>query len=190
MAKVITFFNKKGGTGKTSLSFSVAKDLDYALLSNDDSVIEEIYPSKAKVIDEIRLIDHDTVYDLGGYVAPNIVEIFKNSDIVVVPTLLDINSIKRTINTVMEVNKYCENIIIVLNRVQANKIGKYKQSIEALKGLGKPVLHIRESEAITNSIHMGKTISELYGAGGLSKSQYASIHEDYSKLLKTIQEAK
>ena len=35
MSKVITFFNKKGGTGKTSLSYSVAKDLDYPLLSND-----------------------------------------------------------------------------------------------------------------------------------------------------------
>ena len=40
-------------------------------------------------------------------------------------------------NTVMEVNKYCENIIVVLNRVKKDKMQKYKQSIEALKGLGK-----------------------------------------------------
>lgn len=190
MSKVITFFNKKGGTGKTSLSFSIAKDLDYALLSNDDSVIEEIYPNKAKILDTIEIIDHDTVYDLGGYVDTNIIKLFKASNIVIVPTLLDVNSIKRTINTVMEVNKYCENIVVVLNRVQDNKIGKYKQSIEILKGLGKLIVQIRESEAITNSIHTGQTISELFNSGGLSKSQYAHIFKDYSALLKIIQEVK
>jgi len=190
MAKVITFFNKKGGTGKTSLSFSIAKDLGYALLSNDDSVIEEIYPNKAKILNEIEIIDHDTIYDLGGYIDTNIITLFEESHMVVVPTLLDINSIKRTINTVMEVNKYCENIIIVLNRIQKNKVGKYKQSIEVLKGLDKPIIKIRESEAITNSIHRSKTISELYNVGGLSKSQYAGIFEDYSALLKKIQEVK
>ena len=59
MHNVITFFNKKGGTGKTSLAFSIAKDLNYPLLSNDDSVIEEIYPKKAKIMDKVELIEHD-----------------------------------------------------------------------------------------------------------------------------------
>ena len=190
MAKIITFFNKKGGTGKTSLSFSIAKDLDYALLSNDDSVIEEIYPNKAKILDEIEIINYDTIYDLGGYIDKNIIGLFKASDMVVVPTLLDINSIKRTINTVLEVNKYCKNIIIVLNRIEKNKLGKYEQSVKALESLKKPIIKIRESEAITNSIHRSKTISQLYHAGGLSKSQYHGIFEDYSLLLNKIREVK
>ena len=182
----VTFFNKKGGTGKTSLAFSVAKDLNYPLLSNDDSVIEDIYPGKAKIIPLIKPIDHNSVYDLGGYVDVGIIDIFKSSSIVVVPTTLDINSVKRTINTVMEVNKYCENIVIVLNRIKSNKLHKYKQSIEALKGLGKTIVYIRESEAITNSIHLGKTISELYNQSNFTKNQYKGIFADYDNLLKII----
>jgi len=185
--KVITFFNKKGGTGKTSLSFSIAKDLDYPLLSNDDSVIEEIYPNKAKILDVLQVIEHDVVYDLGGFINKGVIDVFKASSMVVVPTTLDINSIKRTINTVMEVNEYCKNIIIVINRTKKDKLGKYKQSIEALKGLGKPIAYVRESEAITNSIHLGKTISELYNKNNFTKNQYKGIFEDYSKLLKTIE---
>ena len=186
MPNRVTFFNKKGGTGKTSLSFSIAKDLNYPLLSNDDSVIEEIYPGKAKILDTIEIIDHDVVYDLGGYIDTGIIELFKASSVVIVPTTLDINSIKRTINTVMEVNKYCENIVIVINRVKKDKLGKYKQSIEALRGLGKDILYIRDSEAITNSIHLAKTITNLYDVNGFSRNQYKGIYKDYSKLLDRV----
>ena len=186
--KVITFFNKKGGTGKTSFSFSVAKDLNYPLLSNDDSVIEEIYPSKAKILERLQLIDHDVVYDLGGFIDEHAIEIFKGSSIVVVPTTLDINAIKRTINSVMEINAYCSNILIVINRIKLDKLGKYRQSIEALKGLGKPIVHIRETEAITNSIHLGKTITELYSENNFTKNQYKGIYHDYNKLLTEIKE--
>ncbi len=186
--KIITFFNKKGGTGKTSFSFSVAKDLNYPLLSNDDSVIEEIYPSKAKILEKLQLIEHDVVYDLGGFIDEDAIEIFKGSNIIVVPTTLDINSIKRTINSVMEINAYCSNILIVINRIKLDKLGKYRQSIEALKGLGKPILHVRETEAITNSIHLGKTITELYSENNFTKSQYKGIYHDYNKLLTEIKE--
>ena len=188
--KTITFFNKKGGTGKTSFAFSIAKDLNCPLLSNDDSVIEEIYPGKAKVLESLQLIEHDVVYDLGGFVDNDAVAIFKASDVVVVPTTLDINSIKRTINSVMEINKYCENIVIVINRVKKDKLGKYKQSVEALKGLGKTILYVRESEAITNSIHLGQTITELYSKSKFAQHQYAGIYEDYNLLLNTVKNIK
>ena len=186
MSKVITFFNKKGGTGKTSLSYSVAKDLDYPLLSNDDSVIEEIYPNKAKILDELELIEHNVVYDLGGFIDKGIKEIFKASNIIVVPTTLDINSIKRTLNTVVEIKEYCNNIVIVINRVQKNKISKYRESIEALKSLKKDIIYIRESEAITNSIHLAKTITELCNVSNFTKNQYKGIYEDYTNLLNLI----
>jgi len=186
MHNVITFFNKKGGTGKTSLAFSIAKDLNFPLLSNDDSVIEEIYPNKAKIVDKVELIEHDVVYDLGGYIDPGIIDIFKGSHAIVVPTTLDINSIKRTINTVMEVHRYCDNILIIINRVKQSKLEKYKQSLQALEGLGKDIIHLRESEIITNSIHSGKTITELYGESGLTKSQYKGVFQDYAKIIKWL----
>jgi len=188
--KKVTIFNKKGGVGKTSLAFSIAKDLNYALLSNDDSVIEEIYPSKAKIIedDNFPILDHDTVNDLGGFINSGIIEIFKNSSIVIVPTFVDVNSIKRTINTVMEVNKYCENILIILNAVESKTISKYKNSIELLKGLDKPMLQLRKSEIVNNSIYTGKTITELYNKDGLSKNAYKNIYAEYQEILKYIKE--
>lgn len=46
---IISIINKKGGVGKTPISFSLAKDLGYYLQSNDNSVIESIYPDMAKI---------------------------------------------------------------------------------------------------------------------------------------------
>ncbi|MFA5428464.1 MAG: hypothetical protein WC279_09715 [Sulfurimonas sp.] len=184
--KMITVFNKKGGTGKTSLSFNLAKDLDFPLLSNDDSVIEKIYPGKAKILDKIKLIEHDVFYDLGGFIDEGIIEVFKTSSLIIVPTLLDINSIKRTINSIMEINKYNNKIIVVINRVEKKKLNKYELSINALEGLGKELFFIRESEAITNSIHLGKTISQLYIETPLAAHTYKGIYKDYEKLLNRV----
>jgi len=80
----IAVFNKKGGVGKTSLSFSIAKDLDYFLISNDDSTIEIAYPNRAKIMREPKLIDN-CVYDFGGFVDLNILEVLNKTDLIIIP---------------------------------------------------------------------------------------------------------
>lgn len=71
---VISIINKKGGVGKTPIAFSLAKDLGYYLQSNDNSVIESIYPDMAKISATPELID-DCVYDFGGFVDTGVVNI-------------------------------------------------------------------------------------------------------------------
>ena len=182
---IISVATKKGGTGKTSLAFNLAKDLDFYLLSNDDSIIEKIY-NKAKILDKLEVVDVDCIYDLGGFIDKRAKKVFKASDLIIVPTTLDANSIKRAVNTIIEINEYCKNIIIVINRVKEQTLKKYEQSIEILKGLEKEIFYIRESEAMTNSIHTGKTITELYNANGLSKKNYNKIYNEYKKILNYI----
>jgi len=187
MSKIITFFNKKGGVSKTTTSFNISKDLNYYLLSNDDSVIEEIYPKKAKVMEKLQIINNQNiVYDLGGYIDKGIIELFKQSDIIVIPTTLDINSIKRTINTIKEIESYSKEIIIVITKYQKRTLSKYKQGIKALTSLNKEIYYLRESESYINSLHLGKTISEMYYEGGLNKSRYELAFNEYQQLLERL----
>ena len=169
--KTITFLNKKGGVGKTSLAFNAAKDLGFFLISNDDSIIETLYPKKARILDEIKYIGSaDIVYDLGGFVDSNAIDIIKHSNIIFIPTLLDINSIKRTINTVREIEDLNQEIIIVINNFVPKDIKKYQKAIDKIKQLGKDIVFIPKSEAIPNSLYTGKTIIEQYESSNLNKN--------------------
>jgi len=189
LGKIITIFNKKGGVGKTSLAFSIAKDLDFHLLSNDDSIIEYIYEGRAKVMPNIKVVETENgvVYDLGGLISEGIIDVLKESDTVIVPTNLDSNSIKRTINTVLEMSPFCDDIIIVINRLTETLINKNKDSIGMLKGLNCDILLLNESAIIINSMNQGKTITELYEKTGLSRYNFITVFEQYSKILKRVQ---
>lgn len=182
---IVSVFNKKGGVGKTSIAFSLSKDLDMNLTSNDDSVIEKIY-KKAQIVNKINTINDNTIYDLGGFVESGIITLFKKSDMIIIPTTLDVNSIKRTINTVIEISRYCDNIIIIINRVQNQKLDKFAQSINALEGLGVELFYLRESEIIVNSMYLGKSIKELHGESGLSKHNYKAVYQEYEKILERV----
>ena len=64
---MISIFNKKGGVGKTSFAFSIAKDLGFYLQSNDASLIETIYPEMSKISERPTKLEN-CVYDFGGFV--------------------------------------------------------------------------------------------------------------------------
>lgn len=184
---IITFFNKKGGCGKTAIAFSCAKDAEYFLISNDDSTIEEIYPDKAKVMEEIQFIkDANIVYDLGGFVDENTIPIFKNSDKIFIPTLLDANSIKRTINTVSELEEHNKNIFIIINNYTKKDLEKYSEAVKQLEKLKRKIFYIPKSEAIPNSTYLGKTITEQYKKDGQGRNNFKTIYEAYKLILEEI----
>lgn len=186
---IITVFNKKGGVGKSSIAFNIAKDLDYFLISNDDSVIETIYPNCAKIIPQVKLFNdkkRSIVYDLGGFVDPALPKLFRHSDLIIVPTNLDSNSLKRTVNTVRELKEFCQNIIIVITRVNSRTRAKYQKVIDILNTLGLEVFQLRESEAFPNSMRTGETIIEQSLKSSFSKHIFKNVYEEHIALLERV----
>ena len=179
---IISVINKKGGVGKTPIAFSLAKDLGYYLQSNDNSVIESIYPEMAKISATPELIDK-CVYDFGGFVSAGVLPILKESSAILIPTSNDYNSILRTVETIEEIQPYNSQLFIVVTKTE--KESDFQTVKEAISAHFENLefFELRLSKVFKNSIETGLSITELYNETPLSKCAYKTVYLHYSSLL-------
>ena len=176
----ITVWSKKGGVGKTSLAYNIARDLDYFLISNDESIIEIAYPDKTRIMEQPKIIDN-CVYDLGGFVDEGIKDILNNSDLIIVPILNDLNSFKKTLLTLQELD--LRKTIIVANKATRED---FKEIEEFFKKKNLRVFEIPESRIFKKSFAEKKSINEIVNKSKLNKYTYRNISKKYNELLNFI----
>lgn len=178
---VISIYNKKGGVGKTSLSFSLAKDLGYFLISNDDSVIEQVYPNKSKIMREPKLIKN-CVYDFGGFVDASALKILNISDWVIIPLTSDLNSFKNTVSSLNEIEN--KNIVFVAMRAE-------KSDFEEIENYLKDKFHhkifeIKESRIWSKTFVQKMSVSDIKNENKINSYIYRNSIDGYENLIKFI----
>lgn len=103
---IITVYSPKGGVGKSPISALIAKELDYKILTNDDSINEDYLSELVEFQEKINIKGRDNiVIDLGGWIDANTLSILKASDVVLVPFNSKPNAIKRTIALINDLKK-------------------------------------------------------------------------------------
>ncbi|BDM09479.1 hypothetical protein THJ099_18320 (plasmid) [Campylobacter jejuni] len=128
---IISVVNKKGGVGKTPFAFSIAKDLEYFLQSNDNSIIEKIYPEKAKILLTPKKIDN-CVFDFGGFVEKGVLDIIKESNKIIIPCTSNYNSLLRTLETLNEIGND-DRVCILVTDYRDEK--EKRQFVKLLKAI-------------------------------------------------------
>ena len=176
----ITVWSKKGGVGKTSLAYNIARDLNYFLLSNDDSIIEIAYPDKSKIMKQPRIIDN-CVYDLGGFVDNNIKNILNESYLIIIPILNDLNSFKKTLLTLEDID--IKKTIIVANKATKED---FKEIEDFFKKKNLRVFEIPESRIFKKSFSEKNSINEIVNKSKFNKYTYRNISKKYNELLNFI----
>ena len=177
----ISIINKKGGVGKTSLSLSLAIDLESYLLSNDDSVIEKAYPSKAKVMNKVKLIDN-VVYDFGGFVDVGVLDILNASDYVVIPLTSDLNSFKKTVSLLDEISN--KNIILIANKSEKEDFEDIKKYFNSKYNY--PIFEIKNSRIWKKTFEEKKSVTQIKNKSKMNKYVYRNSILGYEELLKYI----
>lgn len=180
----IAIVNKKGGVGKTPFAFSIAKDLGCFLQSNDNSCIEQIYPEKAMISNEVKTLEN-CVYDFGGYSASGVLEIIKNCNCTIIPCLPTYNSFLRTLETIKEIEKVNKNIIILATDFKDDKEKDFLIS-ELESQYNFPIYYFKNSKIINNAVNSGMSFLELWGENALSQRSYQNFIDEYKKLLNKI----
>ena len=177
----ISIINKKGGVGKTSLAFSLAKDLEYYLLSNDDSVIEIAYPNMAKVMETPKIINY-AVYDFGGFVDSGVINILNKSDFIIVPLTSDLNSFKKTISLIDEVSN--ENIIFVANKAEKDDFKEIENYFKTKYNF--PIFEIKNSRIWKKTFEEKKSVLQIKNNSKINQYVYRNSVNGYENLLKYL----
>jgi len=182
---IVSVWNKKGGVGKTALAYSLAKDLNYSLISNDDSMIETAYPQRALVQKEPTLIDN-CIYDFGGFADRAIENILINSDLIIIPTIADYNGSKKLLDTIedLEYMKIKKTSIILVSMRTNDTFSKL--DIETLTDNIYQIFSIPESKIFNKLFTEKKSVIEISESTPLSRYAYRKVNEAYTKLLNQI----
>lgn len=130
MKKIITLSHQKGGVGKSTLAYLIAlefrKHTSVALLDIDpQGTLRQINTEKTAVYtyDQIDSIKEDIlIIDTPPYLSDKLLDIFKRSDLIIIPTragIADLLAIRSTINLLKETGTINKGLI-VLNMIKPN----------------------------------------------------------------------
>lgn len=183
---IIAVIKKKGGTGATPISFNLAVKTDSIILTNDDDVLEALHQDKAQMLDlaEIAKLDFsklpNTIIDFGGYPATHAMDIVSKSDLVIVPTVNHISSLKRNISALEEITKHNNNVIVVATKTKKDDdLENIKRETAHLNI--KAYFELKDTELFNNAMDMGLNIYDYLETAPVLKSAYGKRKNQRSK---------
>ena len=171
-----------GGAGKTAIAFALALDMNYYLISNDDSIIADVYEG-AKITDTPQIVD-ETVYDFGGFEDGNVIDIIRECDVLIAPVINDKTSIRKANNTIAELQPYMgdRKIIVVATRVRNERdLAAIKEGI-----LFDEVLALRDTKMFKDCQEFGVGVYELIKRDKKLRYAYRNVVKEYDALLGCI----
>lgn len=158
---IISVVNRKGGAGKTPIAYGLALEFDCNLLSNEENIVEEFYGDYMIVSDELPLItEGQAIYDFGGFVDSGVLNIIKNSNLVIVPVNNEYDALKKTILTLNEIEKVNKNIIFVATKTDGKK--DFNEIQNALSDYKYPFYELQQTKMFSYLTSTGKTIDDIY----------------------------
>jgi cellulose biosynthesis protein BcsQ len=203
--KKITVWTLKGGEGKTTIACAIALEGDWAIITNDihsdltSALKEEHYlvlepdqplPTKKD------LEGANIIFDPGGFLDHRMIDAVKMSDYVIIPVSefgKKLNT-ERFIASVLEIEQYNKNIVIVLNKIAQENLEEAKKALKELMSKefngNYPIFEIKKNEAFEMMLNTGSSISEIVKKGGLFRRWFQPVDGQLQKLIKFINEGK
>jgi len=183
--KSIVIASRKGGVGKTPLALSLAIDLDYFLITNDMGIATTVYKNKSRYLEKPVSIKN-TVYDFGGFISPGVIEVVKESDLVIIPVINEDDAFVKTFLTIAELKDHAKEIILVATRTENNKDFDEIQKIIKSKLPDIKLFELSKSTVFKYVTRNGISVSQKADSTPLAKYGYRKIVDQYNMLLDYI----
>jgi cellulose biosynthesis protein BcsQ len=204
-SKKITVWTLKGGEGKTTIACAIALEGDWAIITNDihSDLTSALKEEHYLVLDpdqplptEKDLEGANIIFDPGGFLDHRMIDAVKMSDYVIIPVTefgKKLNT-ERFIASVLEIEQYNKNIVIVLNKIAQENVEEARKALKELMSKEfkdiYPIFEIKKNEAFEMMLNTGSSISEIVKKGGLFRRWFQPVDGQLQKLIKFINEGK
>ena len=200
MANNVLFYSRKGGQGKTTHAVGYAHYSKSSLVTNDFgnstvSIYKDLFSEEGQTITELRPDQQDVdvsedrgnVFDFGGFMDSRVIAVAKFVDYCVVPIYYQSKAdLSPSVQTIVELEKYNKNIVIVINNTDKKDAELLEESLK--ERFSYPIFTIPKSRFINRLSDEGKSVFQLSEEGGLNKHMLRNllprIEEFYNYLSK------
>jgi MinD-like ATPase involved in chromosome partitioning or flagellar assembly len=181
----------KGGDGKTSIAAEIALRLDLPIITNEPYTTLDIIFSEERLLQLKR--DEAVPYyegcgmmfDFGGYIDDRVIDALKQCDFVLVPTIPEISDIQILLNSVVEIQKYNKNIVVIVNKTESDKDVDVVKN--ALDNIGKfPIFEIKKTRGLPNIYVEKKSISQMVKESKISAWHYGKVDKQFEEIVNFI----
>ncbi len=200
----ITIYSAKGSAGKTPIATNIALDKEFAIGTNElfhvfdafipDERLLAIQPHEA--FPDIPA-DIDIVFDLAGSISEHSLSItsaIEQSDIVIVPIYNEVKSLNAGVNTILEVARFNQNIVVVATKLQKQKKELFKnwkgsqdflniqKIVRTNVDFEVPVLPLKFSKVFDTIFEKELSIAQLSQIDPLARYSYREVLEQFNDI--------
>tara|TARA_B100000780_G_scaffold254476_1_gene202614 strand:+ start:312 stop:989 length:678 start_codon:yes stop_codon:yes gene_type:complete len=219
----ITLYSIKGAAGKTPISTNIALDLGYCVGTNEgidcySHLLDDDRFIRVGQNDEFPNFTNDTniVFDLSGSISDTSVSItsaIKQSDVVIIPIYNKLRSLQGGIATILEVEQFTKNIIVVATQLKKSKakvankkkeqplilnkdsydwttcedFQNIKKQVEANIDYDLPIMPLKWSNGFDTVDDEEKSLIQLVESNNLYKHHYSVEAEQIRSIYKVIE---
>ena len=198
MADTVTFFNLKGGQGKTTLAAHYALHSGSHFYTNDhksgtEDLYRNLFPSGRfhLIRERDKAIDTEDkmVFDCGGFIDRKVPALINASDLCVVPVACqsraDLRAFFITVEAVTAMN---DRLLIVINNTQTKDVPEIRDGIRNVFRDKYPIKVVKRSSYMVYLANEGKTPFDLARTGetGVARQALSVIREQLMDLYEYI----
>lgn len=191
MNKKFIVWTIKGGDGKTSISAEIAMRLGLPIITNEpyttlDIIFNEDSLLQLKKDEPVPQYNNQgIVFDFGGYIDERVIDAITQSDYVLVPTIPEISDIQVLINSIMEIKKYNQNIVIIVNKTESVK--DLETVKKAVCNIGDfPIFEIKKSRALPNIYVEKMSIEDMVKTSKINAWHYNKVDKQFHDIINFI----
>ncbi len=184
----------KGGISKSlcSVFIGFSDKINAEIYTNDiNGLYHEVF-EKYNYTDDLKsTLDNikkdknnkNYVFDLGGFSA-DIGDLISQADVLLIPSLSDINTIKTTLDTVEELRKYNNNILIVESMYKGDTL--LEDAISENFNDDYPILKLRYSKIFDNALRASQSVHDFVKGDKLKQITYKNVLGDMDDIIEAV----